>query len=294
MPPRLTAPQKALLDWAQAEGRDLPWRRTRDPWAILVSEVMLQQTQVSRVIPVWTAFLQRFPTATDCAEAEQSDVVTAWHGMGFNRRARNLHQCAIAIRDRHAGSVPSTLHELIALPGIGPYTARAVMTFAFELPVGVVDVNAARVHARLAGRSLSNREVQDAADEATPLHDAWRWNQAILDLGATVCTKRAPRCDHCPVALHCGWHAVGRVEPDPVVGSARIPKPQSRFDGSDRQGRGRLVTALRAGPVSGEPAVLAEVMGWPDDPDRANRVARTLVDDELIEWEEPRNTYRLR
>ncbi|MDP1793680.1 MAG: A/G-specific adenine glycosylase, partial [Acidimicrobiales bacterium] len=112
MPSRLTALQRNLLDWAADKGRDLPWRHSRDPWSILVSEVMLQQTQVARVVPVWTAFLDRFPTPTACANADQSDVVTAWHGMGYNRRARHLHQCAIAIRDRHDGAVPSTLDEL--------------------------------------------------------------------------------------------------------------------------------------------------------------------------------------
>lgn len=286
MPSRLTALQRDLLDWAAANGRDLPWRHTREPWAVLVSEVMLQQTQVARVIPVWTAFLDQFPTANACANADQSDVVTAWKGMGYNRRARNLHQCAIAIRDTHDGKVPGTLTELTALRGVGPYTARAVMTFAFEQPVGVVDVNAARVLERLAGRGLSGAEVQAEADALTPIDDAWRWNQAILDLGATVCTKRAPLCARCPVEGDCGWRGQGD---DPV----NHPKPQTRFEGSDRQGRGRLVAALRQGPVSGEPNALALVMGWPKDPDRALRVARTLEADGLTKWEEHGNVVCL-
>jgi A/G-specific adenine glycosylase len=280
VPARLTALQRALLTWAAREGRDLPWRHTRDPWAIVVSEVMLQQTQVARVIPVWTAFLERFPTATACADADQSDVVTAWQGMGYNRRARSLHQCAIAIRDGYRGVMPADLGALLALPGIGPYTARAVMVFAFEQRVGVLDVNAARVHARLNGKPVD----QAQADEATPAADAWRWNQAILDLGATVCTKRTPSCPTCPVHAHCAWRGEGE---DP----ARHPKPQSRFEGSDRQGRGRLIDALRRAKVSA--ADLGDVMGWPDDPDRAERVARTLVADGLIEWEELGNTYCL-
>ena len=265
-----------LIKWAARHGRDLPWRHTRDPWAILVSEVMLQQTQVARVIPVWTAFLERFPTATACADARQADVVTAWHGMGYNRRAVNLHRCAIAVRDQHGGVLPNDLQQLMALPGLGPYTARAVLVFAFEEPVGVVDVNCARVLARWANESLDAKATQKHADAATPANDPWRWNQAMLDLGATVCTKRRPRCGECPVYDECGYRGIG---PDPAV----HPPRQSRFEGSDRQGRGRLVSALRNRDVSA--AELAAVMGWPDDPERAERVARSLVNDGLAKWE---------
>lgn len=290
---RLTPTQRRLLTWAGHAGRDLPWRHTRDAWSILVSEVLLQQTQVTRVIPVWTAFLERFPTPTACAQASQADVVTAWHGMGYNRRAVSLHRCAIAINEQHGGTVPTSLGELVALPGIGPYTARAVLVFAFEQPVGVVDVNAARVHARLAGRALTNNEVQTRADDATPPDAPWRWNQAVLDLGATVCTKRSPKCGECPLTTDCGWRAVGYLEPDPVENSARIPKRQSTFAGSDRQGRGRLVNALRLGPVCANPGALAEVMGWPDDPGRSTRVAMSLVADGLAQWEQETETLCL-
>ncbi|MEY2469713.1 MAG: A/G-specific adenine glycosylase [Actinomycetota bacterium] len=293
MPVRLTAPQRRLLAWAESDGRDLPWRHTRDAWAVLVSEVMLQQTQVARVVPVWTAFLERFPTPTACARAPLADVVTAWAGMGYNRRAVYLHRCATAIALEHDGQVPNDLDQLVKLPGIGPYTARAVLVFAFEKPVGVVDVNAARVHARLAGRALSNREVQRAADEATPRHAPWSWNQAVLDLGATVCTKRAPSCHGCPLTRDCGWRRVGNVEPDPVVGSAGIPARQSRFDGSDRQGRGRLVDALRRGPVESTPSNLTEVMGWPDDFERSWRVAMQVVADGLAKFEPENNVLCL-
>ncbi|MBA2607355.1 MAG: A/G-specific adenine glycosylase [Actinobacteria bacterium] len=293
MPRRLTATQRRLLTWADQAGRDLPWRTTRDPWAILVSEVMLQQTQVSRVIPVWTAFLRRFPTPAACATAQQSEVVTAWRGMGYNRRAVNLHRCAIAITEQHGGQLPTSLRELQALPGIGPYTARAVLVFAFEQPVGVVDVNAARVHARLKGHALTNAEVQRRADDATPPTEPWRWNQAVLDLGATVCTKRAPKCGECPLTAECGWRAIGYVAPDPVENSAGIPKRQSTFEGSDRQGRGRLVDALRRGPVSSRPVELAVTMGWSDDADRAIRVAMTVVADGLAQWEQRTETLCL-
>jgi A/G-specific adenine glycosylase len=282
----LNATQRRLLAWARQHGRDLPWRHTRDPWAILVSEVMLQQTQVRRVVPVWRAFLARFPTPAACAAAPQADVVTAWHGMGYNRRAVNLHRCAVAIAHEHGGEVPRDLAQLQALPGIGPYTARAVVVFAFEQPAGVVDVNAARVHARLAGRSLSARDVQAIADAATPPSQAWSWNQAVLDLGATVCTKKDPACSNCPLTADCGWRATGA---DP----AGIGTRQSRFEGSDRQGRGRLVSALRRGAISAHPEVLAQTMGWPDDPERSLRVAMTVVADGLAKWEHQSGTLCL-
>ena len=278
-------PTHRLITWAARHGRDLPWRHTRDPWAILVSEVMLQQTQVARVIPVWTAFLEQFPTPRACAEAGQAAVVTAWHGMGYNRRAVNLHRCAVAIAEHHDGVVPDDLHALLALPGIGEYTARAVLAFAFEQHVGIVDVNVARVHARLVGEVLDAKRVQRVADAATPQSHPWEWNQAVLDLGATVCTKRNPSCGVCPLTAQCGWRGVG---PDPAVAGP----PQSRFEGSDRQGRGRLVAALRAGPVSSEN--LAATMGWPDDPERSLRVAMRVVADGLAKWEEQLGTIALR
>jgi len=272
-----------VIEWAAAHGRDLPWRRTRDPWAILVSEVMLQQTQVARVVPVWTAFLEQFPTPRACATAMQADVVVAWRGMGYNRRAVNLHRCAIAITTEHDGRVPDDLDALLALPGVGPYTARAVLAFAFERRVGVLDVNAARVHARLRGGAVGQAD----ADDATPPETPWAWNQAILDLGATVCTKRNPRCDACPVSAECSWRGRGD---DPAGPGNR----QSRFEGSDRQGRGRLVDALRAGPVSARLSDLAVTMGWPDDPERSLRVAKSVVADGLAKWEDKSGTIRLR
>jgi A/G-specific adenine glycosylase len=185
--------------------------------------------------------------------------------------------------------VPDDLDALLALPGIGAYTARAVLAFAFERPVGIVDVNAARVHARLRGHALSSKQVQAAADEATPPSQPWAWNQAVLDLGATVCTKHEPACARCPLSTDCGWRRVGNLGPDPVG----IVKQQSRFEGSDRQGRGRLVSALRHGPVSSEPIQLAKTMGWPDDPGRSLRVATTVVADGLAEWEHQSGILRL-
>ena len=269
------------MPWADAVRRDLPWRRTRDPWAILVSECMLQQTQVARVIPKWEAFLVRFPTATECADASTGDVIRMWQGLGYNRRAVSLHATAVDVRDRHDGTVPSAMADLLALPGVGAYTARAIRVFAHELDDAVVDTNVARIVARaIAGRRLGWREVQSFADSLVPARDGWAWNQGMLDLGATVCVKRSPRCDACPVRSVCAWQRAGGEAPDPADSSAGVSGSQSRFDGSDRQGRGRLVDALRRGPL--DPHDLPDAMGWPLDPVRAARVAATLVRDRLV------------
>lgn len=266
----------AVGTWAAALPRDLPWRRTRDPWAVLVSETMLQQTQVARVVPKYHAFLERFPTASVCASAPLGDVVDAWAGLGYNRRAVLLHAAAVSVARGHGGVFPASLADLLALPGVGPYTARAILAFAFERDVAVLDSNVARVLARHGGCSLSARDAQACADALVPAGRGWWWNQAMLDLGALVCTKRSPRCDSCPIRATCAWRGDG---PDPAIGSAGVPAPQSRFAGSDRQGRGRLVAALRRSTVP--ETALASVMGWPDDCARADRVARGVVADGL-------------
>jgi A/G-specific adenine glycosylase len=272
----------ALLDWGERTRLDLPWRRTRDPWAVLVSELMLQQTQVSRVEPRWHGFLARFPTVEACARAPVGDVVTLWAGLGYNRRAVNLHRCAVALVEQHGGRLPAEVAALQALPGIGPYTARAVVAFAFEGHAGVLDTNAARVLARLAGRPLGRAEAQRRADELAPPGSSWAWNQAMLDLGATVCTSRPPACERCPVAAWCTWRGSGG--PDPAVGSAGVSGRQSRFVGSDRQGRGRLVDALRVADRVGRDQ-LAVAAGWPADAARAARAAESLVRDGLARWD---------
>ena len=271
-----------LLAWGEEHRRDLPWRRTRDPWAILVSELMLQQTQVVRVEPRYHAFLDRFPTPDACAAASVGDVIEAWAGLGYNRRAVNLHRCAQVLVTEHHGALPTDLDRLLALPGIGPYTARAVLVFAFERDRGVLDTNAARFLARaVSGRPLRRPEAQALADEVVPPGRAWEWNQAVLDLGATVCTKRAPRCDTCPIAPHCAWGAGAARGPDPAEGSAGTSRRQSTFDGSDRQGRGRLIDALRTGALPLESAPAAA--GWLDQPERVQRVVAELVHDGLAE-----------
>jgi len=289
VPADLTKQQTAVLGWWEGQQRDLPWRQTRDPWEVLVCEVMAQQTQLARVADRWRPFLERFPTPAALAEAPASEAVRWWSGLGYNRRALALHRAAVAIVRDHAGRLPADLDALLALPGIGPYTARAVLAFAFEDDHGIVDTNTARVLARWEGRRLRAKEMQEAADRAVPAGRAWAWNQAMLDLGATVCARRIPRCHECPVSSTCAWARAGHPTPDPADGSAGVSGGQSKFKGSDRQGRGRLVEALRSGPVAR--ADIAATMGWPDDGDRAERVAATLIADGLATLS--RNAFEL-
>jgi A/G-specific adenine glycosylase len=250
---------------------------------VLVSEVMLQQTQVARVAPRYHAFLAAFPDPSSCAAAPVAAVVEAWAGLGYNRRAVQLHRAAETVATRHGGRLPARLDELVALPGVGPYTARAVLAFAFDEDHGVLDTNSARVLARaVAGRRLARRDAQALADRLVPTGEGWAWNQAVLDLGATVCVRRTPRCERCPLSepARCAWTAAGRPHPDPADGSAATSGRQSAFAGSDRQGRGRLVDVLRRGPLPVDQ--VAPAAGWPDDPDRAARVVAGLVADGLV------------
>lgn len=270
-----------LLEWWAAEGRhDLPWRHTRDPWAVLVSEVMLQQTQAARVKERFGDFLHRFPSPAATAQATAGEVIDAWSGLGYNRRAVSLHRAAAQICGHHRGRVPGTLAELMALPGVGPYTARAVLVFAFGRDLGLVDATAGRVVARaLAGRPLAPAEAQAVADAAVPADRGWEWGQAVFDLGALVCRRRQPACGACPVRARCAWAMAAFAAPDPAAGSAGESGPQSPLAGSFRQGRARLVTRLRSGPIGANE--MADGAGWPDDPDRAAAAAASLVRDGL-------------
>ena len=266
---------ESVFSWITPRLRQLPWRDTRDPWLVLVSEVMLQQTGVHRVLPKWEAFVAEFPRADECARAPLGDVLRLWQGLGYPRRARNLHEAAKAIVSEHGGVVPSSLEGLLGLPGVGPYTARAVLAFAFEADAAVVDTNIARVLARYHGRTLKAREAQTLADAWVPSGEAWLWNQALMDLGATVCRPR-PMCEVCPVAFTCAWRGGGAGDgDDPSVGSAGVSVSQPRFEGSDRQARGRLMKALSELPVS--VAAVSVVMDRPAD------VTSRLVDDLLRE-----------
>ncbi len=268
-----------LLEWYAANGRDLPWRLTRNPWWVLLSEIMLQQTQVARIEQRWPEFIERFPTPQACAETPVAELIGMWSGLGFNRRAVNLHRCATEIESRFGGDVPSGLADLLSLPGVGPYTARAVRVFAFDYDDAVLDTNVARILARQAGRTLTRPEAQTAADSSVPEGEGWAWNQAMLDLGAAVCVAKRPMCEVCPIVNGCRWRG-DDVVADPAKGSAGVSTPQSTFEGSDRQGRGRLVAALKDGPV--DEADAPKIMGWGDDFDRAERVAATLLVDGLV------------
>ena len=194
--------------------RELPWRETRDPWSVLVSEVMLQQTQVARVIPAYSAFLASYPSPASCAVATRASVIRSWEGLGYHRRAVSLHESAKRIVNDHEGRVPTSLDELLALPGVGPYTARAVMAFAFEADVAVVDTNVARVLARaVRGEALTATAAQQVADEMLTAGRAWTHNQAMLDLGAIWC-RTTPECPGCPLRSSCRWARSGFKAPD--------------------------------------------------------------------------------
>jgi A/G-specific adenine glycosylase len=227
------------LRWYRRHGRDLPWRVTRDPYAILVSEIMLQQTQVSRVIPKYQEFLKRFPTVGALARAKLRAVLRCWSGLGYNRRARNLWQCARDVVARHRGRMPRETEELQSLPGIGRYTAGAVASFAFGAREAAVDTNVRRVLSRaLLG--------VDRADDATAWRlasdvlpkDAATWNHALMDIGALFCRAK-PNCAECPLREACAFRrrGVGRV-------NSTAARPQGRFEGSRRQQRGRVIRAL--------------------------------------------------
>ncbi len=208
---------------------------------------MLQQTQVPRVLPRWADFVDRWPAPADFAAAPLGDVLREWQGLGYPRRARHLHLAAQQMAAEHDGQVPDSLDALLDLPGIGAYTARAVLVFAFERDVGVVDTNIARILARTSGGRLTPSAVQRLADELVVPGQGWLWNQSLMDVGATVC-RPEPQCARCPLASACRWRAAGRPTPDPATGSAGVSRPQARFAGSRRQRRGAVLRALGDGP----------------------------------------------
>lgn len=277
----MTLAPETVLDWYAVHARSLPWRTTNDPWAVLVSEVMLQQTPVARVVPVYVDWLARWPGPADLAAASAGDAVRAWGRLGYPRRALRLHECARVITTSYAGAVPSSLEALLALPGVGDYTARAVASFAFGQRHPVVDTNVRRVLARVVDGVERTGPPRGAADLAAAAHwlpgapaDAATFGVALMELGALVCTARSPSCELCPFASTCRWLLAGRP---PYAG---VVTRKKQWTGSDRQARGALLAQLRAatGPVA--PEVLATA--WPDEVQR-ERAFAALVADGLAE-----------
>lgn len=273
----------AVNDWFAANRRDLPWRQDGfGAWGILVSEIMLQQTPVARVIPRLEQWLDRWPTPAALAASPSGDAVRAWERLGYPRRALNLHAAAVAITEQHAGVVPSDVEALLALPGIGDYTARAVAAFAYGERHPVVDTNVRRVIARAvhgqaaAGPASTRRDLADMEALLPEDRDAARqFNAGIMELGAIVCTARAPRCEECPIASQCAWRAAGYPEFD----GKRAPV-QKRYEGSDRQVRGLIMAELRASDI---PVTAAELeLVWPDQPQLARAIDGLRADGLIV------------
>ena len=265
--------REAILAWYAARGRTLPFRDTTDPYAILVSEAMAQQTQAARAGEAWTRFMARFPTVETLADAPPADVLRAWRGLGYNRRAINLQRAARIIVDEHGGRVPSDLVSLEALPGVGPYTARAVAALAFGVPVGAVDTNVRRVLGRVVAGDvgvLRQAEMQRVADAAVPADRPGFWTHALMDIGATLCNPRRPECGACPARPWCRYAAVPPVDRDAATPRA-TRETSGPFRDSSRWLRGRIVERLRDAP-NGEWVDLDSPIGSHD---------RASVDDAL-------------
>ncbi|PPH09964.1 A/G-specific adenine glycosylase [Rathayibacter sp. AY1H3] len=269
----------AITAWFRTSARDLPWRREGFPaWGTLVSEFMLQQTPVVRVVPRLAEWLERWPTPSALAAVPPGEAVRAWQSLGYPRRALRLHACAVAIAEEHGDVVPDDVETLLALPGIGDYTARAIAVFAYGRRHPVVDTNVRRVLARAVDGAAEPGPPRARADLAAmsallpeSLSEAAAFNAGAMELGAVVCTARAPRCDECPIRDLCRWRAEGYPEH-----TGPVKAKQKRFEGSDRQVRGLILAELRAahGPVTA-----AEVESlWPDADQRGRALAGLLAD----------------
>ena len=295
---RHTDLHEPVLAWFDVHARDLPWRSPRcSAWGVLVSEIMLQQTPVVRVLPRWRAWLARWPAPADLAAADTADVLTAWDRLGYPRRALRLKEAAQAIVDRHDGQVPADPQALRALPGIGEYTAAAVASFAFGIPETVVDTNVRRVIARavtgigLPGASLTRAEMRLAQALMPARTDrANRWNAAVMELGALVCTARAPRCDHCPLRERCAWRAAGSP-------AAQTPARRQAWAGTDRQVRGAIMAAVRAdgsvvrGGLAAAVARTGRLGSHRPAPAQWDRALAGLLDDGLLTDQDGRLTF---
>lgn len=279
---------EALNAWYARVARDLPWRAPgTTAWGVLVSEFMAQQTQVDRVIPHWLEWIERWPTPSALAAAEPGEAVRAWKRLGYPRRALWLHRAAVEIAERHDDRVPSDIDALLALTGIGPYTARAVAAFAYGERHPVVDTNTRRVIARLVhGRAAAGMPAASDLDDMVALlpddrAEAAVFNAAAMELGATVCTARTPRCEECPIAAFCEWRGAGY----PANAPEKRPR-QAAFEGSDRQARGRIMALLRSTTDSvSRDSALAATDPKPrraTDPEQAVRALDSLIADGLV------------
>ncbi|NVN53323.1 A/G-specific adenine glycosylase [Mycolicibacterium hippocampi] len=269
-----------LLGWYAHAQRDLPWRRPGvSAWQILVSEFMLQQTPVARVEPIWLDWIARWPTPSATAAASAADVLRAWGKLGYPRRAKRLHECATMIAVEHADVVPDDVDTLLSLPGVGTYTARAVACFAYGQRVPVVDTNVRRViaravHGREDAGSPSPRDLDDVARLLPDDDTAPQFSVAVMELGATVCTARAPRCGVCPLS-HCTWRSLG------FPAGTGTPRRTQRYAGTDRQVRGRLLDVLRGNTF---PVSRAELdLAWTTDTAQRDRALDSLLVDGLVE-----------
>lgn len=265
--------------WFAANARDLPWRRPEtSAWGVLVSEVMSQQTPVARVAPQWEEWMECWPTPADLAAAPTAEVLRAWGSLGYPRRALRLKECAGEVVAKHDGNVPSGVAELLELPGIGDYTARAVAAFAFEQAVPVVDTNVRRVYARaVLGRPLAKPQKAELEWVAAllPETNAHVFSAGLMELGALVCTATRPACEACPLASSCAWLAAGSPPPtEEELASKKVQK----FEGTDRQVRGKIMKVLREASA---PVPQAEIdVVWPDAPQRS-RALYSLLEDGL-------------
>ncbi len=268
--------EKEITSWFKKNKRDLPWRKT-DAWGVLVSEFMLQQTPVNRVLPVYESWMKRWPTADDVAKATPAEVITAWGRLGYPRRALRLHECAKEITHNFKGKIPESEAELRALPGIGEYTAAAITAFAFEKRSLVLDINIRRLFARLfdgveTPTQSATKIEKSRYEELIPKKDPHLWAAATMELGAVICTSQAPKCGICPVAHVCTWRSLDYPKSDVV-------KRRQSWHGTDRQCRGTIVQALRENEV----LTKSQITQLWDVPSQLERALLTLLDDGLIE-----------
>lgn len=267
-----------LVSWYRDAQRDLPWRRQGvTAWQILVSEFMLQQTPVARVEPIWLAWIDRWPTPSATAAAGSAEVLRAWGKLGYPRRAKRLHECAVVIAGEYGDEVPTDVETLLTLPGIGAYTARAVACFAYSANVPVVDTNVRRVVTRVVrGQADAPARTRDLDDVAALLPDdasAPTFSAALMELGAVVCTARAPQCGCCPLS-HCRWRSAGYPE-------GTMTRKVQRYAGTDRQVRGKLLDVLRD---SSSPVTRAQLdVAWLTDTAQRDRALDSLLVDGLVE-----------